>query len=92
MTETIQFAANFAWDCTNHVRHFVVAFDTTGMDDFRDLEFAMVQHAKRYMNATDFGTDLLVTFGGIRSDWKRAPKSGVIETSPAAGADFIHFD
>lgn len=90
-TETIQFAANFAYDCTNHVRHFVVTFDTTGMDDHRDLEAAMVRHAEGYLRSTDFGTDLMVTFGGIRTDWKRAPKSGVIETTPAPGAFWIHY-
>jgi len=71
-TANVQFEALFIADCCGIRREFVATFDLTGMRDHRDLEAAMVRHAKMHAPTSEH----IVTFAGVGANWRHVPKLG----------------
>jgi len=71
-TVTVQFEACYLADCCAKRREFVVEFSTVGMADHRDLEAAMVRHAKIHAPTSEH----IVTFAGVGANWRHVPKLG----------------
>lgn len=69
-TATVQFAASYLYDCCRKVREFVVEFSLEGMQDHRDLEAAMIRHARIHAPLSEH----IVTLEGISSNWRHMPK------------------
>jgi hypothetical protein len=75
-TETIkvQFAASYIIDCCRKVREFVIEIPQNRIKDCRDIEAAIIRHARNYPPQSEH----VVNFEGFRSDWSLLPADGAL--------------